>query len=418
MQHDIDLHRDPDPHRSVPRARVRFEACPSQPVRWHDCANVFPMLQGEPFVALVEDIGQNGVREPIVMLDGAILDGRNRYMAARQLGIEYPVIEYDGDDPLAYVLSMNLARRHLSESQRAMVASKLANLKKGDNQHTVDGQICPTSTATAANLLNVSERSVKTARKVRDEGDDSLIDAVEADTVSVSAAATVATLPREEQAEIVARGETEILAAAKAIRAKRAEERRTERLERFVEVSQSNTDLPAERRYPILLADPPWQYDDPVRGANDRSPENHYPTMALEVICALPVAERVAADDALLFLWATSALLPQALRVIEAWGFEYRSNACWDKEVFGLGSYVRNQHELLLIARRGNVPAPAPETRPPSIYRERRGAHSAKPAYFHELIETQYPSLPKIELFARAPRDGWAVWGNQSEAVA
>lgn len=198
--------------------RTEVRTVPEAPVRWHEYANLFPMLNGEPFDALVEDIRQNGVCEPIVMLDGAILDGRNRYMAARQLGIEYPVKQYQGDNPLAFVISHNLHRRHLSESQRAMVAGKLANMPNGGNreqQHSANLH----SASAVAELLNVSERSVKTARKVRDKADESLVEAVESGAVSVSAAADVAELPKLEQAEIVARGE--VLDAAKEIRESR-----------------------------------------------------------------------------------------------------------------------------------------------------------------------------------------------------
>ena len=198
---------------------IEARSSPEEPVRWHEYANLFPMLNGEPFDALVEDIKQNGVREPIVMLDSTILDGRNRYMAARQLGIEYPVKQYQGDNPLAFVISHNLHRRHLSESQRAMVAGKLANLKRTDTLIQNRGANLPNGSVTntaAAELLNVSERSVKTARKVRDKADESLIEAVESGAVSVSAAADVAELPKPEQAEIVARGE--VLDAAKEIR--------------------------------------------------------------------------------------------------------------------------------------------------------------------------------------------------------
>lgn len=114
----------------------RLETCPPEPIRWHEYASLFPWIQGEALDALRDDIRRNGVREPIVFLNGAILDGRNRYQCARDLGISYPVREFgseasDGDDPLAFVVSANLARRHLSESQRASIAAKLANLSEG-----------------------------------------------------------------------------------------------------------------------------------------------------------------------------------------------------------------------------------------------------------------------------------------------
>lgn len=187
-------------------ASLRWESCPTQPVRWHEFADIFPFIEGEAFNALVEDIRQHGVREPIVMLDGAVLDGRNRYMAARQLGIEYPIVEYEGDDPLGFVISMNLARRHLSESQRAMVASKLANMRREDTlkQNAVP-QICGTSRVTnadAARMFSVSPRSVETARAVREASPD-LAQKVEGGALSVSLAEKVTHLPDEDREAVI-----------------------------------------------------------------------------------------------------------------------------------------------------------------------------------------------------------------------
>jgi N6-adenosine-specific RNA methylase IME4 len=160
------------------------------------------------------------------------------------------------------------------------------------------------------------------------------------------------------------------------------------------------------------MRDPPWRYESQSLGTPERAIENHYPTMPLEDICALPVAD-LATDDAMLYLWATAPKLAESMRVIEAWGFSYRTCMVWDKEIIGTGFYARNQHEFLLICRRGDVPTPLPGTQPSSIYREKRGEHSVKPIFFYEMIEAAYPQLPKIELFCRSPRDGWAVWGNE-----
>ena len=166
----------------------------------------------------------------------------------------------------------------------------------------------------------------------------------------------------------------------------------------------------AEGRYPVIYADPPWRYDNHPTG--DRIVENHYPTMPIEEICALPVSG-IATDDAVLYLWATSPLLPYAFQVIEAWGFEYRSSMVWVKPSIGLGYWARTRHELLLIAKRGNFSPPAPADRPDSVVFAPRGRHSAKPHVLYEIIERSHPGLPKIELFCRTPRKGWAVWGNE-----
>ncbi len=205
-----------------------FERVPPVGVKWHPYADVFPWMEGEAYEALKADIAKNGVIEPIVFLDGYILDGRNRYSAARELGIAYPRVEYEGDDPLGYVISLNLRRRHLTESQRAMAASKLANQAQGRPPEKranlpllsdpADKLPATISNADAAKMLNVSERSVKAARKVREVGVPALVAAVETGVVSVAAAAEVAKMPVEEVEALVARGPKAVKEKAREVR--------------------------------------------------------------------------------------------------------------------------------------------------------------------------------------------------------
>src|SRR5690606_31043642 len=122
----------------------------------------------------------------------------------------------------------------------------------------------------------------------------------------------------------------------------------------------------------------PWKYENPPMGGSNRSIENHYPTMDLEEICALPVGN-VATEDALLYLWATAPKLAECMKVIEAWGFEYRTCMVWVKDKIGMGYHARNQHEILLIAKRGELPPPPVEARPSSVVHAERTQHSAKP---------------------------------------
>lgn len=163
--------------------------------------------------------------------------------------------------------------------------------------------------------------------------------------------------------------------------------------------------------FPVIYADPPWRYEH-VK-TESRAIENHYPTMSLDEICALPVTT-IAGEDCVLFLWATSPKLAEALRVMEAWGFTYRTCAVWDKGQIGMGYYFRQQHELLLVGTRGNLPVPAPSDRATSVIRSPRGEHSAKPTLVYDLIESMYPEYRKVELFARNTREGWQSWGNQA----
>lgn len=161
----------------------------------------------------------------------------------------------------------------------------------------------------------------------------------------------------------------------------------------------------------ILTDDPTGFETRSERGKDMTNPANHYPVMSFDQIKALPIP---AADDAVIFSWTTVPLLPQALEVMTARGFTYKSALFWIKNREGTGYWVRNRVEILLIGTKGNVPAPAPGTQPPQVIEAPRGKHSEKPEVFYEIIEQTFPTTRKIELFARKARDGWVCWGNEA----
>ncbi len=180
-------------------------------------------------------------------------------------------------------------------------------------------------------------------------------------------------------------------------------------IKRKAEIPTNKSDFPPGK-YHVIYADPPWRYDFAV--SPTREIENQYPTMELEEICALPVKD-LGTPDSVLFLWATNPKLLEAIKVIEDWGYNYRTNMVWIKDKIGMGYYARQRHELLLIATRGELPVPEPANRPDSVIISPRTEHSKKPERVYEIIETMYPEYRKIELFARNERTGWDVWGNQ-----
>jgi N6-adenosine-specific RNA methylase IME4 len=327
-------------------------------------------------------------------------------------------VSYVGDEPAVYVVSANLRRRHLDESQRAMIAAKLATMKQG--ARTDLSPIGEMSQASAAELLNVGKRSVERAAEVRESGAPELVRAVEMGAVSVAAAADVATMPHDEQREIVARGEGEILRRAQEIRVRKTQERRTKRLAMVAAMADAGP-LPQDRKYPVIYADPPWRFE--FSPSASRSVENHYPTLSIDEICERPVGE-IATPSAVLFLFVPASILEQAFEVIRAWGFKYRTGAIWrktgrqtDNAHPGQGHYFRQAHEHLLLATRGDMPTPHENARPLSVFdAPRPGENSRKPDLVYELIERMYPTLPKIELFARNKREGWDAWGNQAPA--
>ena len=168
-------------------------------------------------------------------------------------------------------------------------------------------------------------------------------------------------------------------------------------------------DLSELPRCAVVYADPPWRYAH--NEASNRDVENQYTTMTTAAISALEVP---AGDNAVLFMWATNPKLAEALDVMTAWGFSYRTNMVWVKDKIGMGYYARSQHELLLIGKRGNLPMPDPPRRPASVVTAVRDKHSRKPEVFYELIEDMYAGLPLAEMFARQARPGWIAWGHQA----
>jgi ParB-like chromosome segregation protein Spo0J len=172
----------------------------------HPAADLFPMMQGKQWEEFKEDIRQNGFQESVTLYKNQILDGRNRYKAAIELDMldDLPISEIDDDhqfDPFQWVISRNLHRRHLTESQRGMVAARLANIKHGhvaSQKH--DGPIGLSSIKQASEQLSVGERTTKRAKTVLDHGSPELIRAVDQGEIAVSRAATVAKIvPMEHQ---------------------------------------------------------------------------------------------------------------------------------------------------------------------------------------------------------------------------
>lgn len=171
-------------------------------MEFHEIANIFPLLKDDELADLAQDIKANGLLQPIVTYQGKILDGRNRYNACLMVGVypEFDELNEDITAPLDYVIALNLKRRHLDESQRGMIAAKIETYKQGrpGKDANLHDKI---SREQAAEMLNVSPRTVASAAKVLDDGIPELIEAVEGGDISVSAAAEIAKLPQEEQQE-------------------------------------------------------------------------------------------------------------------------------------------------------------------------------------------------------------------------
>ncbi len=189
-----------------------------------------------------------------------------------------------------------------------------------------------------------------------------------------------------------------------------------------MKASESLIEQVGNNRYSTILADPPWQFQNRTgKMAPEHKRLNRYPTMTLEEIKELPV-KSITNDPAHLYIWVPNALLPDGLEVMKSWGFTYKTNLIWYKvrkdggpDRRGVGFYFRNVTEILLFGVRGkNARTLQPGRSQENIITTQKREHSRKPDEQYDLIEACSPG-PFLELFARGPRDGWAVWGNQSE---
>ena len=249
----------------------------------HEVAGIFPMMTDEEYESLKADIAANGLLEPVWLHpdDHSIIDGRNRHKACVELGKEPKYRYWDGKGSLvSFVVSLNLKRRHLNESQRGMVADKIATMKQGERTDLKPSENFPkVSQAEAAAMMNVSDKTARFARTVRSTGTPELIAAVESGKVAVSAAAKIAQAPKPEQVVIVAQGPKAVVKAAKKIQREKQFEKKVliQQKQQEVKVAHAasikespvvyQTDaLELLRRYDdchfdLLFTDPPYATD-------------------------------------------------------------------------------------------------------------------------------------------------------------
>jgi site-specific DNA-methyltransferase (adenine-specific) len=174
------------------------------------------------------------------------------------------------------------------------------------------------------------------------------------------------------------------------------------------------------KKYQIIYADPPWKYKWGDGGK--LAPETHYKTLSVEELYKLPVKE-LRDKNCVLVMWATCPCLPEALKVMEAWGFKYKTIFHnWvkirkdGKPIMGMGSYTRSGSELLLLGMRGHIKRLSTKVVIPQVLMESRREHSRKPDVVRENIIKMFGDLERIELFARQKTEGWDVWGNEVES--
>jgi N6-adenosine-specific RNA methylase IME4 len=356
----------------------------------HPAVELVPEMAADEWQAFKSDIVQRGILQPLeVLKDNVVVDGRHRLRAARELKLaRVPVRLVEPPDVVEHILLAASRRRNLSAGQLAALAVELELHRRNLREAT---ERKPSKLPAGAGVATLPPGGRVREAIARHAG---------VSPRTVQDALTVYEHDKHVFAEVKA-GLKPVHIAARELR----------RQHRHAAIAAAPA-LP-RGRYDLVYADPPWRLGNPN---SEYAPDNYYPTLPIDEIKALNVP---AARDAVLFLWAVNRLLPEALEVMQAWGFAYRANISWDKLSIGQGIWTRGQHELLLIGVRGNYPPPTPRRRVSSVLRAKRGRHSEKPAAMYTQLERMYPRARKLELFARGkPRSGWTAWGNEVETAA
>lgn len=361
----------------------------------HKFANIFPMIEGNELEVLKNDIKEHGLLSPVVLYEDKILDGRNRFKACKEMGIEPKFEYYTGDKPLEFVISLNLKRRHLTQSQAGVIALTIMPLLEEEARKRVkeSGEkfgkgmvILPepiknkgTSSQQAGKLFNVSEKYVREAKKLKE------------------------TSPEDfEEVRLGHKNFSEI--------------RKEQRFEKIKEQRKEIAKLVPERKlkqeYDVIVIDPPWDYGtEESYDVNSFRGTTPYPTMSLEEIkkIKLPVAE-----NCILWLWTTNLFMEQAHQILREWGFEKKSILTWDKKHIGTGRWLRSQTEHCILAVKGK-PLWTNTTYSTFLSEMKTRNHSEKPEGFYKMLDVIHGDCAKLDYFARKKRDGWDVYGDEVE---
>jgi len=377
----------------------------------HEYAKLFPPMSEEEFNELVEDIRQNGQLEPIILYEGKILDGRNRYNACMKLGIKPKMKDYNGEslDPLNFVISKNIKRRHLTASQKALLALEIKPLlekeakkrqlnslkqyrdntvvpkmeqreEKEKGSDTVGGKIPQREKGRtieqAGKIVGVGKEYVHLAEKVKEKA--------------------------PELVEKIMRGEMNLNQAVKEVKRKQV-------LEHIQNIESKGVEE-IDGVYDVIVIDPPWPLKKIERDVTPEQVEFDYPTMSIDEIKALEIP---CADNCHVWLWTTQKYLPVAFDVLKAWGLKYVCTFVWHKpggfQPFDLPQY---NCEFALYARKG-TPFFTDLKDFKTCFTAPRGKHSEKPQEFYDLVK-RVTTGKRLDMFNRRSINGFDGWGKEA----
>jgi N6-adenosine-specific RNA methylase IME4 len=373
----------------------------------HEAADIFPLMDDARYAELAEDIRANGLRHDIILCDEKILDGRNRYRACKDVGVDPQFKQFSGD-PFSYVWSTNGTRRDLTAEQRYLIWDRVAEKSATWQQQqaeiqdqanrarseatkaqprTKDGTKLAAGVSTSSGQTRGPGTAAKAKASGTNRGAVERMDALKKN--------------RPDLAEKVVTGE---LTSAAAIRdMKRAEAKAK------LEDIDAKAAKAIEGVYDVIVVDPPWDMKKIERDTAPNQVEFDYPTMSEQELASLDIPT---ADDCHLWLWTTHKFLPMAFRLLTSWGHKYVCTFVWHKpggfQPFGLPQY---NCEFALYARKG-APQFLDTKDFPVCFSAPRGQHSEKPEDFYDVIR-RVTAGRRLDMFNRRPIEGFDGWGNE-----
>lgn len=369
---------------------------------------LIPALTTEEYKQLEDNCLEEGIREKIILWNNYIIDGHNRYNIAKQWNLEFETESknFSSEEAVKEWMILNqFGRRNLSNYQRSVLALQLEDVfraKAKEKQKEAGGA-----------LPQISAKAPIETRKEL-----SKVAAVSHDTI-----AKVKKIQEKAPEEIKAKlatGEVSINAAYKEIKKEEKKEELQIKKNEYEKRVENNTNndfkidiYNTKETFRVIYADPAWSYNDKQDTPQLGGANKHYNTMSLKSLCELPVKE-ITEKDSVLFLWVTSPLLEDSFKVVNSWGFKYKTSFIWNKLKHNMGHYNSVRHEILLVCTKGSC---TPDNK--KLYNsvqsiERNNNHSEKPIDFLNIIDDLYNYGNKLEMFCRKiKKDNWYGWGNE-----
>ena len=369
---------------------------------------LIPPLTNEEYKQLEDNCLEEGIREKIILWNNYIIDGHNRYKIAKQWNLEFQteIKNFSSEEAVKEWMILNqFGRRNLSNYQRSVLALQLEDVfrvKAKEKQKEAGGAV-PQISAKApietrkelSKVAAVSHDTIAKVKKIQEKAPEEIKAKLRTGEVSINAA--YKEIKKEEKKEELQMKKNEY------------EKRVENKTNNEFKIDINNT----KETFRVIYADPAWSYNDKQNTPQLGGANKHYDTMTLKSLCELPV-KNIAEKDSVLFLWVTSPLLEDSFKVVNSWGFKYKTSFIWDKVKHNMGHYNSVRHEILLVCTKGSC---TPDNK--KLYNsvqsiERNNNHSEKPIEFLNIIDDLYNYGNKLEMFCRKiKKDNWYGWGNE-----